>query len=183
MSDRYNISVEQLRQLIEYSPSTGLMRWKHRPADLFVSQSAAKTWNARYADKPAFTAISGGYRNGAIFGVMYRCCRVAWALNYGKWPSGEIDHINGVKNDDSASNLRCVSHLENMQNIGTPKDNLSGAMGVIFDKSRGKWMAFIRLNKTQKTLGRFNDFESACLARKTAEIKYGFHENHGRKTA
>jgi hypothetical protein len=183
MSKYKSISIDLLRQLLDYDPATGSMTWKPRKVELFASISAWKTWNTRYSGQPAFTALSNGYRQGALFGVMYRAARVAYAIYNGEWPDKEVDHINGNTRDNSAGNLRCVSHGENMRNIGSPKDNASGAMGVIFDKARGKWMAFIRLNKKQKNLGRFDNFESAKQARKAGEVKYGFHENHGRKSA
>jgi len=42
--------------------------------------------------------------------------RLAWLLQTGSWPSNEIDHINGVRDDNRWSNLRDVSRAVNMQN-------------------------------------------------------------------
>lgn len=43
--------------------------------------------------------------------------RVIWYYFNGEIPEGmEIDHINGNKQDNRLSNLRCVTHSENMNN-------------------------------------------------------------------
>lgn len=43
--------------------------------------------------------------------------RVIWYYFNGEIPEGtEIDHINGIKDDNRLENLRCVSHSENMNN-------------------------------------------------------------------
>jgi hypothetical protein len=47
-------------------------------------------------------------------------------------------------------------------------------------KTKNKYRAYITLGSTQIHLGVFSDIESATEARRLADIKYGFHENHGR---
>jgi hypothetical protein len=42
--------------------------------------------------------------------------RLAWLLQTGGWPKQQIDHINGVKDDNRWLNLRDVSHMVNSQN-------------------------------------------------------------------
>ena len=46
---------------------------------------------------------------------------LVWWKATGKWPTGVIDHINGVKNDDRISNLRDVTFSEN--NLNIPRQN------------------------------------------------------------
>lgn len=41
---------------------------------------------------------------------------LVWWKATGKWPTGVIDHINGIKNDDRISNLRDVSFSDNSRN-------------------------------------------------------------------
>jgi hypothetical protein len=59
------------------------------------------------------------------------------------------------------------------------KRNISGITGVFKHTQTGSWQAQIRINGKSKHLGSFQIFEEAVLARKTAEVNYGFHKNHG----
>lgn len=52
--------------------------------------------------------------------------------------------------------------------------NKSGICGVIFCKQNNKWQAYIGLDNKQKHLGFFKEKENAIIARKKAELKYGF---------
>jgi hypothetical protein len=107
---------------------------------------------------------------------------VIWCHVYGEWPEKNlvIDHINGDEKDNRIQNLRLVTHSENNKNSSRPKSNTSGVIGV--HKKRGKWIAQIQENYKKITVGSFDSFEDAVKARKEAELKYGFHENHGRET-
>lgn len=60
--------------------------------------------------------------------------RFIWELKNGKIPKGyEVDHIdrNGLNNQ--ISNLRLVTHAENMCNKSKLKDNISGFIGISKD--------------------------------------------------
>jgi hypothetical protein len=60
------------------------------------------------------------------------------------------------------------------------KRNSTGKAGVYWHKSQKKWVASIGVNGKNLHLGTFSNFESASKARSNAEIKYGFHRNHGK---
>lgn len=49
------------------------------------------------------------------------------------------------------------------------KSNTSGVKGVTWDASRSKWKAQIKFKGKNYNLGRFDNFEDAVKARKTAE--------------
>lgn len=76
-----------------------------------------------------------------------------------------VDHINHNTLDNRKSNLRICSRFENNQN---KTNNTSGCVGVVWDKSRGKWKASI----SGKHLGRFDTLEEAIKVRKNAEKDY-----------
>ena len=85
------------------------------------------------AGSHAFTAIGrNGYRTGRIAGRQFYAHRVAWFLNYGKWPSNQIDHINGNRLDNKIINLRDVEQCINSKNINKLSTNTSGFTGVVF---------------------------------------------------
>jgi hypothetical protein len=82
----------------------------------------------------------------------------------------DVDHINGNVLDNRRENLRVVSRAVNMRNFaGLRPNNTSGVVGVSFDKSRGKWVANIKVNNQHVRLGRFETLEAAKAARLEAE--------------
>jgi hypothetical protein len=117
---------------------------------------------------------------GTFFGKKIKAHRAAWLLYYGEWPNDAIDHINGNPGDNRIANLRVVDQLTNQKNAKRPKNNTSGAVGLIILKGSGRWRAAIKVNYQEIHLGVFDRFEDAFRARKAAERKYGFHPNHGR---
>jgi len=58
--------------------------------------------------------------------------------------------------------------------------NTSGTMGVSWYKDRKKWYARISSDDEVIFLGMFDHKEDAIAARKAAEVKYGYHPNHGK---
>ena len=169
------IDIDYLRQRLRYEPETGKLYWLNY-------EGMPKWWSIRYAGKEAFTARNGqGYKHGRFCSVTVRSHRVAWALHYGEWPAEQIDHINGVRDDNRIANLRAVSNQENQKNAKKQSNNTSGVVGVSWVNAARKWQVRINTpNKTQHYLGLFDTLEGATKARKGAEIKYGYHENHGR---
>ncbi len=172
-------SPQVLRELIRHDPETGELFWKTRSAEHFDPSSKlniCRSWNARYAGKRALNNPSTGYLSGEIFSKRFLAHRVIWALHYGEWPEN-IDHINGNTMDNRIANLRSVTHSENMRNCKCRKDN---AFPTGVHPFRKKWKATITHNRKQIHLGVFDSLADALWARKAAEIKYGFHANHGR---
>lgn len=176
-----------LRRLLDYNPETGELRWKERPVWMFAKgprgrSAIAATWNKARSGKPALASIDmRGYMAGA---VLLRYCsahRVAWAMFYGEWPAQNIDHVNGVRNDNRIENLRSVDHVTNCHNREMNSNNTSGCTGVGWSKRHQKWQAKITVKRKRMFLGRFERFEDAVAARKAAEARFGFHPNHGRE--
>lgn len=91
--------------------------------------------------------------------------RLAWLHEHGTWPNCELDHINGIKDDNRIANLREATRSQNMANAPKPLTNTSGAKGVCFDKKNGKWMAYIQVNKRFRNLGRFETKDEAVAVR------------------
>ena len=120
-----------------------------------------------------------GYWVIRLNGKLYFEHHLVWLMEYGSLPSEQLDHINGDKTDNNIGNLRLVSNRENHLNMPLQRNNKSGVPGVHFAKDRGKYMAYIH-DKKMVTLGYFEDFFEAVCCRKSAEVKYGYHNNHGR---
>jgi len=138
------------------------------------------TFNARYAGREAFTnSDKDGRRTGEIFCTPYKAHRVVWALHYGEWPKGEIDHINGDPSDNRICNLRDVPHSKNQKNLKR-RYKSKKPMGVQWRSDVGKWRARITVDGQFVSLGYFYEKEDAIKAREIAERRYGFGPSHGR---
>lgn len=186
MADNQLLSTDVLQQVLRYEPETGKLFWRERPESMFSDSSfgassvrsaawSAAIWNSRHAGKEAFTADNGkGYRQGKVFGGMLKSHRVAWALHHGQWPDREIDHINGDKSDNRASNLRLATAAENACNKSTYANNTSGYKGVSWSAKLGRWQASIKVGGKQSHLGFFDDPAKAHRAYSEAA-----HELHG----
>lgn len=177
---REDITPEILRELLEYNPETGELFWKERDVKWFKSQRDCNTWNTRYSGNKISNS-SRGYVKFGIFSITFLAHRCGYAIYHGKWPNDQLDHINGITTDNRIENLRDVSNEENGRNRTKPSTNTSGHIGVSYEKTYNKWKAQIRIGPKSINLGRFVCLEDAIKARKQAEIKYGFHENHGRE--
>lgn len=178
MAKRADITPELCRQLLRYEPETGNFYWRRRPPQLFKASSMKchrVAWNRRFAGKPAFQQTGKrGYKMSPVCGFMMTGHRVAWAIHYGMWPTGEIDHINGDKTDNRICNLRDVPRATNAKNCGIGTRNTSGVVGVYWDGKRQKWIAHITSAKRKTHLGEFREMADAIAARHRAERARGY---------
>jgi len=81
----------------------------------------------------------------------------------GKFPFGEIDHVDGNRSNNSWSNLRRATRSQNAAN--TKKNtNTSGRKGVSWDKQTQKWRAKIQHHYRSVCLGRYDALDKAATA-------------------
>lgn len=159
----------------------GEFYWKARPSHWFSNERAALPWNRRSAGSPvSFFVDSGGYLCCQMNRRQYMKHRMLWLFEYGRWPTGQIDHIDGNPRNNAIENLRDVTPSVNRMNQRRRSDNKSGFTGVYH---RGnKWFASAQVNGVMKFLGTFATKESAIAARLKANADLGFGPNHGRAT-
>ncbi len=177
------VTPEMLRAVLRYEPETGRLFWRERTVNMVAGKVSnpeawCASWNSINAGREAFTlADKEGYRAGTVYGRRLPAHRVVWAIVHGAWP-GQIDHINGARNDNRLVNLRDVSAGENLRNKRAYKKNTSGVPGV---RQRGaRWEVTIGVGGRNEHLGSFADREEAIAVRRAAEARMGYHENHGR---
>jgi hypothetical protein len=174
-------SIEYLRECLDVDYETGTLYWKVRPESHFSSERGMKIFNTRFSGKPAGTKNSCyGY-----YSVLFRTRRVQshiiiFAMKNCRYPEGQLDHINGVRDDNRLQNLREVDNSENHRNMKLFRTSTSGCPGVSWDKKNKKWKVQIRTKEKWIHLGRYQKIEDAICARISANRDYGFHENHGR---
>lgn len=154
--------IDALRAKLDYNPETGVLTWK-------------ATRDRKLVGTQAKSLDVGGYVQVNTLGAVMKGHRVAWAIHYGEWPSDDIDHINGVRNDNRISNLRCVNGTINTQNkrLGSCK-NRTGFLGV-HENLRGspekRFRAKIMVGKNQIHLGGYPTPEQAHEAYVVAKRK------------
>lgn len=169
----------ELRQLLRYDPKTGKLFWRARPLD--PNSRGPTIFNRRYAGKEAFTCRMGQkHLQGRVHNRGLLAHRVIWALVYGEWPRGQIDHINGNPVDNRLSNLRDIPGAENQRNMKRFVTNTSGVGGVTWQDDRQRWRVRVKFDGREKHLGRFKDFGEAVRVRNEALAAHGYHPNHGR---
>ena len=84
-----------------------------------------------------------------------------------------VDHRNGDSLDNRKANLRLATHSQNSCNRRKTKSKTSSRfIGVCFDKSRGRWSAYIRFRGRRIGLGRFKNEIDAAKAYDAAAKKY-----------
>lgn len=179
------ISQKYLREAIEYNPLSGVFIWRNRPLSHFSSRKVYKWWASTWAGKKAGCLYSSGgtvkYMSIRLDGWLYAAHRLAWIYMNGDIPTSlQIDHIDGNGTNNKIENLRVVTHIENHMNLPRNKNNTSGVTGVRWNNPTQKWRARISVRGKEIPLGCYGDLSDALNARKQADLKYGFHANHGR---
>ena len=158
------LTQEQLKQKLSYDPETGDFTW---------------LVGTKMIGKKAGSIDSKGYCRIQINGKFCKSHRLAWLYVYGEFPSADIDHVNGVRNDNRIKNLRDCSRIENMWNVGIIPSNTSGFKGVVWRERDSKWQAQIKIEGKSKHIGYFATAELASAAYKTKarELHGEFYRN------
>ena len=151
------ITYDRLKEVLNYDSNTGLFRWKVSMAKRIKVGDVAGCININ------------GYIYIRIDGKLYLAHRLAWFYVYGYMPENFIDHINRNVSSNKISNLREVSKECCLRNTENRKNNTSGVKGVTWDKKSNKWLSLIYVDKKNKNLGKYEDFDDAVCARLAAE--------------
>ncbi len=165
------LTFERASEAYSYCSESGEIRWKIRPCRNMKAGIIAGTVNKE------------GYIRLHIDRRFYSAHRVAWLLHYGQWPEGEVDHIDGDPSNNRIGNLRVVDPIGNRKNQGVTRRNSSGCVGVRWIARKGCWESKISSDRKHQWLGYFKSLLDAASSRKSAEIKNGFHPNHGMRPA
>jgi len=139
--------VERLREFYNYDYETGYLlsrdsRWPGRVIKGSLSSDKSK-W-----------AVKLRREDGSTLSTNYGRCAFAW--HYGRWPDGEIDHIDREPRNNRIENLREADKA--LQNQNKPSYNY----GTYWNKQFNKWQAQIQINiGKSKNLGRFETQKEA----------------------
>lgn len=150
-------AVALIREAVSYDPETGLFTWSNsRGGRVITGRRAGRSHN-------------DGYWRINVFGHEYLAHRIAWLISFGSWPENQIDHINGIRDDNRLINLREATSGQNAKNVCVRRNNTSGFKGVSIKRDR--WLAQIQVNGKKKHLGYFSSKEAAVTAYASAAEK------------
>lgn len=158
------LTQERIRELLEYDPSSGILKWRKRTSNrVKVGGVAGVVGVNRYV----YVAID----NRRLLAH-----RLIWLYVYGEWPTCQVDHLNRERSDNRLENLRLATESENACNGVLRSTNTSGFRGVSLDKrkTKKKWLAQIVKNGAQICIGYFATKEEAYDAyRQAAQELHG----------
>lgn len=139
----------ELIKMLNYDAQSGEMSWRNP---------------AGRNPKEIGSIHANGRRYITISRKSYGAHRLAWFYVKGRWPKGNVRPINGDYLDLRLENLVVESPSDTARHSKHRINNTSGYRGVSWDKTRGKWIATIRENNAQRSLGRFDTKEAAAEA-------------------
>lgn len=157
MTEQTSITCERLKYVMRYNPETGLFSYRERS-------------RGRRVNGPVGQLTRQGYRRVMIDGRRYMAHRLAWLWMTGKFPSAEVDHVNGNGDDNRWVNLREATRSQNRHNTRKAPGKSTPYKGVTLKK--GKWFeANIGAGGRNHYLGIFQTAEDAHEAYKAAALR------------
>ena len=119
-----------------------------------------------------------GYHHGTIKNKKYLEHRLVWLYHHGEWPKDQLDHINGIRDDNRIENLRECNNSENQCNRKSARDSSSRYKGVSWYPNYGKWLANFAVGGKKKFIGYYDcEIEAAkAYDKKVKEL----HGEYGR---
>ena len=151
--NRWSLTAERLREVIQYDPDTGKLTWRKRRAGVRFGAEAGCSWH-----RPDGRM---SYRTVYVDGYFYRGHVLAWLYMTGEWPSGDVDHRDGDGLNNCWGNLRAATRTQNNANQRLAITNKTGIKGVSFCRATGRYKAQIHIDGKNKNLGRFHTIEEA----------------------
>lgn len=159
------VTVERLREVLDYNPDTGILRWKTRRGRIPAGAIAG----AKRED---------GYVEVRVDKKKLYAHRIAWAIVHGEFPI-TVDHRNQDPSDNRLHNLRAATASQNQHNRGPNKNSTTGIKGVHAHVS-GRFVAEIWVGGTKHYLGIYDTPLEAQAAYKIgADTYHGAFANYG----
>ena len=154
------IELSELKRQLNYDQTTGKFTWK-----------VAKKSFSDIGKEAGWLHKIFGYRIIKVNQYPFRAGRLVWFYMTATWPTDEIDHINGKRDDDRFCNLRDVTHAINTQNKRKAQSsNKLGIQGVRW--RNGAFETGLKLNGEKIAIGRYKTPEEAHEAYLVAKRKH-----------
>jgi hypothetical protein len=97
-----DISIDELKQVWNYEPSTGIFTWKVRPfrnSKQMAGDIAGREVRSKGTEKTAYWYLY--YKS-----FSFNASMVAWAFTYGEWPNRKLRFIDGDGLNTRVENLK-----------------------------------------------------------------------------
>lgn len=120
------------RDNFHYNPETGEL-WRLHPTH---------SWRVRAKTKKGYLKTKVRTPEKQQDMLAHRLC---WFLQTGTLPPDQIDHRNGIRDDNRFSNLRCATNQQNQLYRGK-RNPTSKYVGVLKEKSTGRFEASVYSN-------------------------------------
>lgn len=147
-------SLSYLTTRISVDVGLGIVRW------IDATKKHAQL-NGKEAGSPRKGTSNGkSYWHVKIDSVPLKRSHIVFLFTNGRWPSLQIDHINGNSLDDRIENLREVTPTQNAWNHKGRRKSSGLPMGIRKSPS-GKYQARITCNKKVFQLGSFSSLDEA----------------------
>ena len=149
---RIEFDIEYLRTRLRYEPETGNLIW-------------LKAFrHSQLVGTVAGCIDQDGYVTVKIDKRQCKAHRICWALHHGYWPADQVDHIDGDRSNNRASNLRMADQFQNNQNQSKRGHGVSGLRGAAFCRKEGRYRSSIKCRGVTTFLGSFDTAEEAHAA-------------------
>lgn len=153
----------ELKTRLHYDQETGIFTW--------IKYIQSKNRNGTKAGGMR----ADGYQAIYLRYKQYMAHRLAWLYMTGNWPNGDLDHIDGNRQNNRISNLReCTQSLNNQNQRKAKSFNTTGYLGVSYRKENNRYRARIGLNKKVIHIGDYLTAEEAHAA--YIDAKRAMHE-------
>lgn len=159
--------LKYVRKILHYDPDTGDLIWINKTNEYNRHNTIGEI--AGWKDNK-------GYIRLFVNRKKYMSHRIIWFYMTGEWPKDQIDHINGVKDDNRWCNLREATNGQNQANTKQKTTKRSKYKGVYPNSTSNTWWSSIGINGKSRYLGTFLTQEKAALAYNKAALMY--HGNY-----
>ncbi len=141
-------SQQEIKKVLDYNPETGI----------FTRKNLAKKGQGYYG-RTTGTKDTHGHIRIMINKTRYAAHRLAWIYVYGDDLPKELDHINGIRNDNRICNLRIATR--SLNNANRKKRGHSSLPKGIEPLPSGRYSARIQYEGKRHYIGSYDTAEEA----------------------